>query len=231
MRSSQYRAIPTATIFDASVRLGIVARIAPAGIDMITRGPIISGRAVPSRHYGSVDVFLEAINNSRKGDVLVIDNGGRLDEACIGDLVTLEAQRAGLSAIAVWGCHRDSDELRKINLPVFSLGHRPSAPTLVLKRPRDALRSARFGSFRVTKDDIVFGDSDGLLFFARKHVNMILDIATKIRKTERRQATEARRGRTLREQLQFDEYLAKRQRDSSFTFRKHLRRISGAIEE
>lgn len=228
---SRYSDIPTATIFDASVRLGIGARISPAGIDMITRGPIISGLAVPSRHYGSVDVFLEAINNSRKGDVLVIDNGGRLDEACIGDLVALEAQRAGLSAIAVWGCHRDSDELRKINLPVFSLGHRPSAPTLVLRRPRDALKWARFGSFRVTNDDVVFGDSDGLLFFARKHVNMILETAARIRKTERRQATEARRGRTLREQFRFDEYLAKRQRDSSFTFRKHLRRISGAIEE
>lgn len=227
----QYSTIPTATIFDASVRLGIHARIAPAGIHMITGARLVSGQAVPSRHYGSVDVFLEVINNSRKGDVLVIDNGGRLDEACIGDLVALEAQRAGLSAIAVWGCHRDSDELRRINLPVFSLGHRPSAPTRVLKRPRDALKSARFGGFRVTRDDVVFGDHDGLLFFARKHVNSILETARKIRKTERHQASEARMGRTLREQLRFHEYLARRQGDSSFTFRKHLRRISGAIEE
>ena len=198
---------------------------------MITQGSIISGPAVPSRHYGSVDIFLEAISNARKGDVLVIDNGGRMDEACIGDLLTLEAQRAGLSAIAVWGCHRDSDELRKINLPVFSLGHRPSAPTKVVKRSREALRSARFGDFRVTRDDVVFGDPDGLLFFARKHANAILETAAKILKTERHQASEARKGRTLRDQLRFDEYLARRKGDSSFTFRKHLRRISGAIEE
>jgi 4-hydroxy-4-methyl-2-oxoglutarate aldolase len=229
---SRYLPIPTATIFDASVRLGIIPRIAPIGISMITRGnSIISGPAVPSRHYGSVDIFLEAINNSRKGDVLVIDNGGRRDEACIGDLVTLEAQRAGLSAIAVWGCHRDTNELRKINLPVFSLGHRPSAPTRVLRRPKEALKSARFGSFRVTRDDVVFGDPDGLLFFARKHVNTILETAKRIRKTERHQASEARRGRTLREQFRFDEYLAKKRGDSSFTFRKHLRGIKGAIEE
>ena len=228
---SQSSAIPTATIFDATVRLGIDARIAPAGIRMITRDHVISGPVVPARHYGSVDVFLEAINNSRKGDILAIDNGGRMDEACIGDLIALEAQRAGLSGIAVWGCHRDSDELRKINLPVFSLGHRPSAPTKVLNRPKEALRSARFGSFRVTRDDVVFGDSDGLLFFAGKHVKTILETAAKIRKTERHQASEARKGMTLREQLRFDEYLAKRKTNSSFTFRKHLRRISGAIEE
>ena len=227
----QNPAIPTATIFDASVRLGIDARIAPAGIRMVTNSRIISGTAVPARHYGSVDVFLEAINKSRKGDVLVIDNGGRMDEACIGDLVTLEAQRAGLCAIAVWGCHRDTEELRKINLPVFSFGHRPSAPTRVLKRPRDALRSARFGNFRVTKDDVVFGDSDGLLFLARKHAKTILEIGAKILKTERRQASEARKGNTLRSQFRFDEYLAKREVVSAFTFRKHLRQISGAIEE
>jgi len=191
----------------------------------------IQGRAVPVRHYGSVDVFLEAINHSERRDVLVIDDGGRTDQACIGDLVTLEAQHAGLSAIAVWGCHRDSEELRKINLPVFSLGHRPSAPVKVLKRRKDALKSARFGSFRVTEDDEVFGDTDGLLFAARKHVKAILDTATTIRKTERRQASEARRGRTLRDQLRFEEYLAQRRHEPTLTFRKHLRRISGAIEE
>ena len=175
--------------------------------------------------------ILEAMQGARPGDVLVIDNGGRLDEACIGDLVALEAQRAGLAGIAVWGCHRDGDELRKINLPVFSLGHLPSAPTRVLKRPGDALKSARFGGFRVTRDDVVFGDSDGLLFFAKKHVNTILDTAARILKIERHQASQARKSRTLRQQLRFEEYLSRRQTDSSFTFRKHLRRISGAIEE
>jgi len=189
------------------------------------------GRAVPVRHYGSVDVFLEAINHSNRNDVLVIDDGGRTDRACIGDLVTLEAQREGLSAIAVWGCQRDSEELRKINLPVFSLGHRPSAPVKVLKRPKDALKSARFGSFRVTGEDVVFGDTDGLLFLPRKHMKAILETATTIRKTERRQALEARQGRTLRDQLRFEEYLAQRSRDPRLTFRAHLRRISGAIEE
>lgn len=34
------------------------------------------------------------------GDVLVADNGGRLDEACVGDLVALEAQIMGGQVVA-----------------------------------------------------------------------------------------------------------------------------------
>jgi hypothetical protein len=54
----------------------------------------------------SVDVFLEAVRRGRPGDVLVVDNGGRADEACIGDLVVLEATAAGLAGL-VGGRVRD----------------------------------------------------------------------------------------------------------------------------
>jgi regulator of RNase E activity RraA len=59
-------------------------------------------------HYGSVDIFLEAMGTAKPGDILVIDNQGRMDEGCIGDLTTLEAQACGLAGIIVWGCHRDT---------------------------------------------------------------------------------------------------------------------------
>jgi hypothetical protein len=48
---------------------------------------------------------------------------------------------------------------------------------------------------------------------------------------ERRQAEEIRAGKLLREQLQFEEYLARRTGDDTYTFRQHLRLIGGAIEE
>ena len=35
------------------------------------------------------------MQGAQPGDVLVIDNGGRLDEGCIGDLTALEAKTAG----------------------------------------------------------------------------------------------------------------------------------------
>ena len=36
-------------------------------------------------------MFLEALTGTAAGDVLVIDNGGRVHEICIGDLVALQA--------------------------------------------------------------------------------------------------------------------------------------------
>jgi len=57
------------------------------------------GRACPVRHVGSVDIFFEASEKARLADVLVLDNDGRLDGACIGDLVTLEVQKASLHGI------------------------------------------------------------------------------------------------------------------------------------
>ncbi len=52
----------------------------------------IAGRALPVKHYGSVDIFLEAMGTAQPGDILVIDNERRMDEGCIGDLTALEAK-------------------------------------------------------------------------------------------------------------------------------------------
>jgi regulator of RNase E activity RraA len=45
--------------------------------------------------------------------VLVIDNQGRTDESCIGDLTVLEARTWGLSGFVVRGLIRDTSELIK----------------------------------------------------------------------------------------------------------------------
>jgi len=191
----------------------------------------LAGQALPARHFGSVDVFLEAMQDALPGDVLVIDNGGRLDEGCIGDLTALEAKNCRLAGIIVWGAHRDTPELRQIRLPIFSFGMWPSGPQRLDTRDSLALRSARFGTFVVERSDVAFADDDGCLFLPAKHIDDLLSVAQNIWERERRQAEAIKSGRSLRKQLDFARYLEKRATDPSYTFREHLRKMSGAIEE
>src|SRR5580692_4209144 len=187
---TEFGGLSTPLVADACIRAGVPLRVAPPGIGAVVPGQRVAGRALPTRHYGSVDVFLEAFNSAAQGDVLVVDNGGRDDEACVGDLVVLEAQAAGVGGVMVWGLHRDTAELTQIALPVFSYGRCPAG-----------------------------------------QAGEVLAAARQIGEVERDQARKIQAGQTLRLQTAFSEYQARRAAEKSYTFRQHLRRIGGAIEE
>jgi regulator of RNase E activity RraA len=185
----------------------------------------------PVRHVGSVDVFLEALECAQSGDVLVVDNGGRVDEACIGDLITLEVKNAGVRGIVIWGLHRDSAELLRIGLPVFSMGALPTGPQRLDPQSPDCMYWGRVGPWVVTAGDYVACDDDGVIFLPAARLPEIVAAAVAIADKERRHAGLMRSGVSFRQQTRFTEYLAAREAQPGLTFRQHLKKVASAIEE
>ena len=228
--AKRFGALSTANLADACMRAGVEVRCVPS-VRPVTAGSRLAGRALPAKHAGSVDVFLEAFEEARAGDVLVVDNAGRADEACVGDLVVLEAQAAGLGGVVIWGLHRDTADIKAIGLPVFSLGALPSGPQRLDPRPPDALTSATIDGWTVSSDDVIFGDDDGVIAVPADRAEEVMALADTIRNTEQGQADWIKAGVSLRAQLRFDDFLGRRQHNPGLSFRDHLRTIGGAIEE
>lgn len=221
----------TPVLADGCLRTNVPIRCAPATLRPLVASMRCAGRARPVRHAGSIDVFLEALQGpGARGEVLVVDNGGRLDEACVGDLVMLEARGEGVAGIVIWGLHRDADELAAINLPLFSLGALPTGPQRLDPRPVDVLDRAVVGTHDVTRGDVVVADANGVLFLPEDRLDDIVAAGTAVRDTERRHLELMETGRSFRTQARFGEYLSRRARDASYSFRQHLRDIQAAGE-
>ena len=220
----------TPFIADACVQLSWPVRVGPYGLKPNIAGARASGPARPARHAGSTDVFLEAIAAAKKGDVLVIDNGGRHDEGCIGDLVVGEAFMSGIAGTVCWGTHRDTSAILAFGAKVWSLGTCVNGPLELRRRHVTALEAANLGSVTVTMDDYVFADEDGVVVVSRADLDRVVETAKDIATREGAQAARLLKGELLRSQLDLDTYVAKRNSDPNYTFRDHLKTFGGAIE-
>lgn len=226
----RFRTLTTPHLADGCIRAGVEVRCAPAGLRPVVAGSRFVGPVRPVRHVGSVDLILEAVERSSPGEVLVVDNEGREDEACVGDLMVHEANGAGLVGVLIWGLHRDTVDITAIGLPLVSLGAFPTGPLRLDARPADALDAAAVGPWTVTDRDLVAVDEDGALFIPLERAEEVFTLAEGIRGTETKQADLIRGGRSLREQVGFAAYLAARELNPALTFREHLRSVKGEIE-
>ncbi len=226
----RFATLTTPHLTDGCLRAGVEVRCAPAGLRAIVPGSRFLGPARPVRHVGSVDLILEAVERSSPGEVLVVDNEARVDEACVGDLMVHEAHGAGLVGVLIWGLHRDTVDITAIGLPLISLGAFPTGPLRLDPRPDGALDSATIGPWTVTDADLVVADEDGVLFIPLDRADEVFTVAEGIRDTEVKQAELIRGGRSLREQVGFAAYLAARESNPALTFRDHLRGVGGEIE-
>src|SRR5919198_4064268 len=111
-----YLKLSTSNVSDALDRLQL--RGAPHGILPLWPGcPKIVGRAmtmklVPEGSASPVLGTLEAIVAAEPGDVLVIDQGGRMDVNSFGGVATFTAVKFGLVGAVIDGVTRDVDEMQ-----------------------------------------------------------------------------------------------------------------------
>lgn len=221
----RFRQMSTPLVADAVIRLGLPAKIAPSGIRPLVVGWKIAGPASPVVLYGHADHVLECIYRSAEGDVVVLDNKGRSDQACFGDLAAYEARSQGLAGVVIWGRHRDSAELEEIGVPVFSYGTYPLGMQRTFAPVGDPFACCQFGEASVERGELVFADDDGVLFVPEEHIETVMSTAEEIRATEQAQVERIRAGTTLREQLQFDRYLREKKDNPTLTLGQYMKKM------
>lgn len=228
-----FKDITTALIADSCVKLQVPFKIGLPAIKSLIKGTKIAGFITPVKHTGSVDVFFKVLESCEPGNILYIDNQGRTDEACIGDLTVLEVKNAGLIGMVVWGLHRDSVDLDTIGFPVFSAGSMPVGPrrTSLKDEIGNSSSGIFFGTDQIFPTDVLFGDDDGIIILDGSNVSNVLEQAHEIYAKEREQVEKISQGISLREQFKFSDYLLIKKSKAHYSFRDHLHQIGGAIEE
>lgn len=223
-RAIKQHGLRTPQLADACERLGVGVRCGPPTIRPLVENMFCAGRARPVKLNGNFEALLELLEDSDRGDVLVIDGAGEPTRCCMGDLMAAEIKNAGLSGIVIWGAHRDTLDLVALGFPIFSIG------TFPIARPTPPSPSddgpTRVGETMVTNDDFAACDCDGIVFVREEHVRVAIETALQIQESEFARAQQMNDGRGLRVQLDYAGYRARRTLDPSFTFKDHTKSLA-----
>lgn len=111
---------------------------------------------------GLVRKALEAPGNGR---VLVVDGGGSMRRALVGDQIAALAVKNGWAGIVVYGCIRDSAAIGDMDLGVFALGTHPLKT--VKRNEGQADLTVSFGGIDFVPGHHLYADGDGVIVSAR----------------------------------------------------------------
>jgi regulator of RNase E activity RraA len=175
-----WQEIATATISDALDYLGIAGQ--SLGISPLDRTFKAVGRAFTirmspvGRVHGTVGDYIDDVP---PGDVVVIDNQGRLDVTVWGDLLTTAANELGVAGTVIHGVCRDTSSILGLNYPVFSRG-------VYMRTGKDRVQAEVYnepvslGEVRVTPGDLIVADADGVLVIPKEEEETVLEITQRI---------------------------------------------------
>jgi len=136
----------------------------------------MAGTAVTARSRGGDNLtYLRALEFCRPGDVLVVDAGGDLANAVVGGILSFYAAQIGVVGVVIDGAIRDVAEIRAREFPVYARGVTHRGP--YKDGPGEINVPISVGGMVVNPGDIVVGDQDGLMAFARDEAELLIEKA------------------------------------------------------
>ena len=201
------RELPTATISDALDRLGIVGQC--LGIAPLDPSFRLAGRAFTLRYRptGLVDkgTVGDYIDDVAPGDIVVLDNAGRLDATVWGDILTAVSSRRGVGGTVIHGVCRDVQRALDLRYPIFSRGR-------YMRTGKDRVevesmgQPISLGEVQVRPGDILVGDADGVVVIPRVREQEVFTTAREIEDAEQGIERETAKGLRLEEARQAFRY-------------------------
>ena len=162
--------LPSTIVSDHLERHGF-----PVGITQITRpelgilaGPALTVRTRPGDNLA----IYKAIDIAEPGDVLVIDAGGHVDRAVMGEIVVLHAASQGIAGLVIDGTIRDGAEIASRDLPVFARGYAHLGP--FKNGPGELRGTIAVGGAVVRNGDVVVGDPDGIAVVPTERIDDVI---------------------------------------------------------
>jgi regulator of ribonuclease activity A len=120
-----------------------------------------SGEIVTLKVFEDNSLVREAFAGDGSGKVLVIDGGGSLRCALVGDQLAILAHKNCWEGVVVYGCIRDSVDINGIDIGVRALNTHPQKS--IKKGAGDRDIAVTFGGVTFNPGEYLYADEDGVL--------------------------------------------------------------------
>jgi len=165
--------LPTPNISDNMQRhYGATAALRPYHRGGKLVGPAFTVKTRPGDNL----LVHKAIDMAAAGDVIVVDAGGEVAQAIIGEIMTKHAAKRGIAGFVIDGAIRDADAIAGASLPVFARGVTHRGP--YKDGPGEINVPVSIGGMVVNPGDIIVGDGDGVLAVPQEVAEKVIAAAT-----------------------------------------------------
>ena len=186
----RFRDLPVANVSDAMSRMSAGgARLRPLHAGGFLAGPALTVKTRPGDNL----MVHKALMLAESGDVIVVDGGGDLSNALVGELMLAYAIQIGVAGIVINGAVRDSAWIRANNFPVFAAGVTHRGP--YKDGPGEINVPVAIEGMVIEPGDLIIGDDDGFLCVPFDATGAIYDVAKAKHEAELRTLANTRAGR------------------------------------